>query len=319
MSGVSDLVLDHLRRVASEPDLSGTKYQLGEFIGRGGMGSVYRVTDTELNREVALKVLAAPDPTGELAARLSKEAQFLAQLEHPGIVPVYDMGVLPDGRPFCVMKWVQGKRMDVWLRGEGGVRPSRAAALELLRRVCEPVAFAHAHGVIHRDLKPENIMVGGYGEALVMDWGVAKQLGVPEPAPAAPSAAHPELTGHGAVIGTTRWMSPEQARGDAASVDRRSDVYALGALLGSVMGDDAPPPLRAMHARATAAAPDDRYPTADALGEDLQRYLAGESVRAYRESMRGFLTRVTRPYWPLLAVIAGYALLRLGILYFAGD
>src|SRR5437899_627182 len=103
---ISDRVLDHLRAVTDHPDLAGTKYELIEHVGRGGMGTVFRVNDKELGRQVAMKVLAAPDPTGELAARLLLEARFLAQLEHPGIVPVYDAGVLPDGRTYCVMKHV---------------------------------------------------------------------------------------------------------------------------------------------------------------------------------------------------------------------
>src|SRR6266704_2150858 len=112
---ISDGVLDHLRGVADAPDLSGTKYELIEPIGRGGMGAVFRVCDTELGREDALKVLSAPDPRGELAARLQQEARFLARLEHPGIVPVYDAGSLADGRPYCVMKLLHGERLDAWL------------------------------------------------------------------------------------------------------------------------------------------------------------------------------------------------------------
>src|SRR5688572_2231917 len=209
---LSDRVLDHLRRVTDDPDLSGTKYELLEPIGRGGMGAVYRVNDTELGRQVAMKVLAAPDPSGELAARLMLEGRFLARLEHPGIVPVYDVGVLPDGRAYCVMKHVKGTRLDAWLRSG----QSRAAAVQLVERICEPVAFAHAHGVIHRDLKPPNIMVGEYGEAMVMDWGVAKEIGAPDAGGGGSPSSSPELTGHGAVIGTTSWMAPEQERGEPA-------------------------------------------------------------------------------------------------------
>jgi len=131
-------VLDHLRDIADEPDLADTKYELEELIGRGGMGSVYRVYDRELDRKVALKVLAAPDPNGALATRLLLEAKILARLEHPGIVPVYDAGTLADGRAFCVMKWVQGTRLDTWLGGS----PATLARLQLLHRICETVAFA---------------------------------------------------------------------------------------------------------------------------------------------------------------------------------
>lgn len=305
---ISDHVLAHLRQVADEPDLSNTRYELLEQIGRGGMGTVFRVNDKELGRQVAMKVLAAPDPTGELAARLTLEARFLARLEHPGIVPVYDAGVLPDGRPYCVMKHVRGVRFDTWL----GSGPSRAAALQLVERICETMAFAHAHGVIHRDLKPANIMVGEYGEAMVMDWGVAKQLGAPElPGTISPPGS-PELTGHGTVVGTTSWMAPEQERGEPA--DRRSDVYALGALLAFVTGEDAVPALRAICARATAAAPADRYPSAEELAKDIRRYLDGDRVTAYPETLVAQLKRVSRPYRPLLAVLCAYLAFRLAVL-----
>ena len=311
---LSDLVLDHLRRVTDDPDLTGTKYELLEPIGRGGMGAVYRVNDAELGRQVAMKVLAAPDPSGELTARLLLEARFLARLEHPGIVPVYDAGMLPDGRPYCVMKHVSGQRFDAWL----ATHPSRAAALELVARICETVAFAHAHGVIHRDLKPANIMVGQYGEAMVMDWGVAKEVGSSDVRSGSPSpSSSPQITGHGVVVGTTSWMAPEQARGEPA--DQRSDVYALGALLSHVAGDDAAPSLVAICARATAAAPSDRYPTADDLAKDIRRYLGGDSVSAYPESALARFNRILRPYRPLVALLLVYLAIRIAIFFWSGD
>jgi eukaryotic-like serine/threonine-protein kinase len=311
---VSDGILDHLRRVTDDPDLSGTKYDLLEPIGRGGMGAVYRVHDKELDRLVAMKVLAAPDPSGELAARLLLEARFLARLEHPGIVPVYDAGVLPDGRAYCVMKHVSGQRLDQWL----ATGPSRTATLELVARLAETVAFAHAHGVIHRDLKPANVMVGEFGEALVLDWGVAKQIGANEVGTGliAPSGSQ-QLTHHGAIVGTTSWMAPEQSRGEPA--DQRSDVYSLGTLLAQVAGDDAAPALAAVCARATAAAPADRYPTADELAKDIRRYLAGDSVAAYPESPLARWSRVSRPVRPLLALLGVYGAFRLAIFFWSGD
>jgi eukaryotic-like serine/threonine-protein kinase len=310
---LSDRVLDHLRRVTDDPDLSGTKYALLEPIGRGGMGAVYRVEDQELGRQVAMKVLAAPDPSGELAARLLLEARFLARLEHPGIVPVYDAGVLADGRPYCVMKHVRGQRFDVWLAAQ----PNRAAALELVARIAETVAFAHAHGVIHRDLKPANILVGEYGEAMVMDWGVAKEVGVADASSGSPSPSSPELTGHGVVVGTTSWMAPEQARGEPA--DQRSDVYALGILLAHVAGEDETPSLRAICARATAQAPADRYASADELAKDIRRYLAGDSVSAYPESPVARFNRILRPYRPVLMLLGAYLAIRIAIFFWTGD
>jgi serine/threonine protein kinase len=310
---LSDRVLAHLRRVTDDPDLSSTKYELLEPIGRGGMGAVYRVRDSELGREVALKVLATPDPNGELAQRLLLEARFLARLEHPGIVPVYDAGVLVDGRTYCVMKHVKGLRFDAWLANG----PSRAAALQVIERVCETVAFAHAHGVIHRDLKPANIMVGEYGEAVVMDWGVAKEVGASDTASGSSASSSPQLTGHGAVVGTRSWMAPEQERGELA--DQRSDVYSLGTLLTHVTGDDAAPSLRAVCVRATAAAPTGRYESADELAQDIRRYLDGDRVSAYRESALGSFNRVSRPYRPLLALLGVYLVIRAVVFFLFGD
>ncbi len=240
---LTDDVLDHLRAVADLPDLTGTKYRLLATLGRGGMGTVYRAEDTGLGREVALKVLADPDPAGDLSARLLAEARLLARLEHPNIVPVHDVGTLLDGRVFYAMKLVRGRRLDAW-RGDA---PGRAPLLRLFRRVCEAVAFAHENGVIHRDLKPENIMVGPFGEALVMDWGVAKALPAGPGAtpatgsaaapptggeePAGPAQEPPGATAHGVVLGTPAYMAPEQARGETGGLDARTDVYALGAIL----------------------------------------------------------------------------------------
>jgi serine/threonine protein kinase len=143
------------------------------------MGTVYRARDRDLGREVALKVVAAP-ATGWVdapEARLLAEARILARLEHPGLVPVHDLGTLPDGRVFYAMKRVRGRRLDAYARERraGG----RGELLRVFERICETVAFAHAHGVIHRDLKPENVMVGSFGEVLVLDWGLAKVRATP--------------------------------------------------------------------------------------------------------------------------------------------
>ncbi len=182
----SDRALAHLREVTQWPDLSGTRYELLGEVARGGMGVVYRARDRELEREVALKVIAVEAAEPDTSARLRREARILARLEHPGIVPVHDVGELPDGRVFYAMKLVSGKRLDELL---GQQLPLRER-LRLLLRICEPVAFAHAYGVIHRDLKPENVMVGPFGEVLVMDWGVAKRLG-DDPPPEGPARLKP--------------------------------------------------------------------------------------------------------------------------------
>ena len=249
---LSDGVLSHLRVIADWPDLSGTRYQATRVVGRGGMGTVYLAEDAELRREVAIKVLNVPDPDGDFSARLKQEARLLARLEHPNIVPVHDVGTLPDGRVYYAMKYVRGERLDEWRRRVS----SRAAHLRIFQSICEAVAFAHSRGVIHRDLKPENVMVGALGEALVMDWGVAKILRAdPDdiaaamedrsdlptgPARPEQGVAPPDRTAQGAVIGTPAYMSPEQAGGRVDRIDEKTDVYALGAILYFLLSGRAP-------------------------------------------------------------------------------
>jgi serine/threonine-protein kinase len=168
---LSDAAVDHLRSVADRPDLGATPYELGEPIARGGMGTVYRARDRRLERDVALKVMTALAPTPGEVERMRNEARILARLEHPGIVPVHDLGLLSDGRLFYVMKLVRGRRLDEAMEAQ-----PLHVRLRTFGRICEAVAFAHAQGIVHRDLKPENVMVGPLGEVLVLDWGVAKIL-----------------------------------------------------------------------------------------------------------------------------------------------
>src|SRR6266571_9500833 len=156
MDWLLDKVIDHLRESLDAPDLADTPYVLGRELGRGGMGTVYEAQDTRLGRTVALKALSPLDGGAEAVERLWREARVLARLEHPGIVPIHDVGVLPDGRPYYVMKLVEGRRLDEYLQ----TRPSTAELCRVFLRVCEPVAFPHAHGAIHRDLTPETIVLG---------------------------------------------------------------------------------------------------------------------------------------------------------------
>src|SRR5436853_5353984 len=172
MKFLSDSALERLREGAEAPDLAGTRYRLLERIARGGMGVVYAAEDENLQRRVALKVLDAPGTDGDLANRLVREARVLARLEHPGIVPVHDVGTLADGRVFYTMKFVEGRRLDQHVESVASL-PDR---LRLFLRICDSVGFAHARGVLHRDLKPANIIVGAFGEILAMDWGLAKVL-----------------------------------------------------------------------------------------------------------------------------------------------
>src|SRR5947207_676057 len=202
-----------------------------------------------------------------MVARLRREAQLLSRLEHPGIVPVHDVGSLPDGRAFYTMKWVQGERLD---RALSRAFPL-AERVRLFLRIAETVAFAHAQGVLHRDLKPENVMVGAFGEVLVLDWGLSKVLGEVGLSPV-------RTTGESAVLGTPGFMSPEQQQGDSAEVDVRTDVYSLGALLQWMTSTDAPRPLRAVAAKATTREREERYGDVRALAEDVTRFLDGGPV-----------------------------------------
>ena len=313
MRWLPDGALDHLREVASEPDLAGTPYEIVGTIGQGGMGTVYLARDRDLDREVALKVVKLHEEDTE---RMLREARILARLEHPGIVPVHDVGVLPDGRAWYVMKRVRGSRLDEHARSLS--LPDRLRAFE---RICEAVAFAHAHGVIHRDLKPENVMVGPFGEVLVMDWGVAK-IGPhpPAPSPGPPSTPSPGEEGsgvraptlHGTILGTPGYMAPEQERGEVERIDERTDVYALGAILSFLLDGEerVPKPLKAIRSRAMAAEPDGRYPSVGELSADLGRYLDGLPVAAYRESLAEQAARLFRRYRAPILIVLAYLLMR---------
>jgi serine/threonine protein kinase len=309
---LSDRAVAHLGALSDWPDLSGTRYRALEELGRGGMGLVLRARDERLDREVALKVLRTADAPAALAQRLGREAKILARLEHPGIVPVHDSGSLPDGRIFYVMKLVRGQRLDRWLGGN----PTERERLDLLRRVAETVAFAHANGVIHRDLKPANIMVGEFGEVLVLDWGVARLRETRESAPADGPETE-EDTGHGTVLGTAGFMAPEQASGAVELIDQRTDVYGLGALLGTLI-HPLPRRLAAVAGRAMEIDRDRRYPSALALARELVRFQDGEPLEAYRESVVEKVERVVAKYRTPIVLVLAYLLMRAAFLIASG-
>lgn len=290
---LGDATLEHLRDVAEWPDL-GERYEVTRRLGQGGMGAVYGVRDRLLDREVAVKVLADVEPSRELADRLLAEAKILGRLEHPGIVPVHDAGVLADGRVFYVMKLVRGERLDAALSSR-----SLGDRLELFVRICEAVSFAHAHGVVHRDLKPENIMLGSFGEVLVMDWGVATPAG---------SAPRNE-----AAVGTPGYMAPEQQANDAA-VDARADVYALGVILEGMLPDAPVKPLRAVAHKAAAREADARYESVAALALDIVRYRDGVPVSAYREPLQERLARVYQRHKLPVMLVLVYMIVRVILL-----
>ena len=321
MKWLSDDKLNYLRTVVANPDFSSTKYTFVKELGRGGMGTVYLAEDRELNRLVAIKVLNTPDVTDDLRNRMVREAQIIARLEHPGIVPVHDVGTLPDGRIFYAMKFVRGSRLDEYAAQNVSIRDR----LRKFQAVCDAVAFAHAHDVIHRDLKPQNIMIGSFGEVLVLDWGVAKVLrdgdtetGRDGDGPPVPPSAHlPVDTSAGTVIGTRDYMSPEQARGEISQLDQRADVYSLGAVLHFLLKDQpkAGKAAKAICSKATAHAREDRYASASELSADIGRLLDAEPVSAYQESVIEKVSRWVSKNRFLVLLVLAYLLMRIFLIF----
>ena len=300
------------------------RYGIGEEIARGGMGRIMAARDRRLGRPVAIKELLTA--TGDLRARFEREARITARLQHPAIVNLLEAGTWPGGEPFYVMKLVAGESLDKVIAG----RPTLEARLGLLPNVIAAVdALAYAHGqrVIHRDLKPANVLVGEFGETVVIDWGLAKDLsdtsGAPELAvgPYRASSTTPGQTEAGAVMGTPAYMPREQAEGDP--VDERADVYALGAMLYHVLAGeppyvgkttdailveviagpprslaartpDIPPDLATIVTKAMAHVASDRYPTAKELADDLKKFQTGQLVGAHSYSAWQLLGRWIR-------------------------
>ena len=285
MTWLSDNAVAHLRVVAELPDFSGTRYRLERELARGGMGVVYEAEDVELRRRVAIKVLASELTSEDSVERMRAEARTMARLEHPGIVPLHDAGLLTDGRLWYAMKLVRGRRLD----------ELRAPMPELLRiflRICEAVAFAHANGVVHCDLKPENVMLGDFGEVLVMDWGVARAPGTSD-----------------VIAGTRGFMAPEQEQ-RATSIDASTDVFSLGAMLRILLPSKTPRPLAAICAKATAPLQRDRYSTARDLADDVSRWLDGQPVSAYRETVIERAGRWLTRNRALVTIVIAYLVMR---------
>jgi serine/threonine protein kinase len=290
---LSDRVVDHLAALGDVQPLPEWRYEYRDELGRGGMGVVYRAFDRELSRDVAVKVFNAPSRPG-MAARLLREARIIARLEHPGIVPIYDVGHTPDGLTAYVMQLVRGERLDA--RIARGLQADEA--FRIFARICEAVAFAHSRGVIHRDLKPENVMLGAFGEVLVLDWGIARAE---------------DAEDDRAVMGTPGVMAPEQQAGSA--VDARADVYGLGGILSAMFaGGPVSRPLAAIVARGSAGDPAARYATAGELAADVAAFAHGLPVTAYPENLLERTARLARRNRNAILLVLVYLLLRMFLL-----
>ncbi len=301
---------------AAERSLRGRLTERYDHLGmfaRGGMSTVHRTRDVKLQRIVAMKVLDPVLAEGEVhRQRFDAEAQITGQLDHPNIVPIYDLGETLEGERFITMKLIAGKNLRAAL-AEAGPVPAASGRLDeflgVFLKVCDAVSFAHSRGVIHRDLKPENVVLGDYGEVYVMDWGIARlksqdadagsvRVSIP-PHPEDPDA-------RGTPVGTPYYMAPEQAMGIVADIDERTDVFALGAMLYEILtgkppyegntilavlyqamsgtilspevrthGAPIPPGLCRITMRAMAREPAQRYPSAVALKREVEHFLRG--------------------------------------------
>ncbi|MEZ4467463.1 MAG: bifunctional serine/threonine-protein kinase/formylglycine-generating enzyme family protein [bacterium] len=260
-------------------------------LGAGGMGEVRRVFDQTLGRVLAMKIVGELHPA--LEARFTAEAHVLAQLQHPGIVPIHELGRLPDGRSYFTMREVVGETWAETLRRQPPDAESRRAGIYILRQVALALAFAHEQGVVHRDLKPSNIMLGPFGDVMVLDWGLARRLD---------EDARRVVTASGTILGTPAYMAPEQALGLVDQIGPATDVYTLGAILyhllagHPVRGADAGPlgalvPAASLRGlglpvdlvdlceRSMAIEPADRPPDAGPFAETLSAWLSGAADR----------------------------------------
>ncbi len=327
------------RTVASVlPLVPPERYDVRDEFARGGLGRIFRAHDRRLARPVAVKQLIAGG--AEAARRFIREALITARLQHPAIVPIYEAGRWPSGDPFYAMKLVSGRSLDQVIKSE----PTLSGRLTLLPNiiaVAEAMAYAHSQRIVHRDLKPANVLVGSFGETVLIDWGLAKDLssGTEVTAPEMMAPYRDDSTELGTILGTPTYMPPEQAEGEA--VDERADVYAIGAILYHMLAgappyvgsssaetlarvlSEAPPPLGEREPgvprdlvtvveKAMARDPALRYPTARELAADLVRFQAGQLVSAHRyssmEMMRRWVTRHRAPVSVAVALLTALAI-----------
>ena len=307
--------------VPKAPYFAAARYQPVKFHARGGMGEVWVAHDARIGRRVALKKLRSG--RSDQQARFLIEAQITGQLEHPCVVPLHDLGTDDSGQSYYVMKFIEGRRLSEAIiefhrnkrRADWTGEVEFVRLLQIFVDLCHAIAYAHSKGVMHRDIKPDNVMLGPFGETLILDWGLAKVIGQPDRpgnASAGVEIGESSSTRDGAIIGTLTYMSPEAARGTTEEIDHTSDVYLLGSTLYEILTSipprrgssqyeiielacrrrpdnprtvdpRIPRALEAVCLKAMAFEKHDRYPTALALAEDMQRYLAGEPPTAYRE------------------------------------
>lgn len=330
-----DLLVSELQRSRTgrtpAPSIAG--YDDLREIGRGGQGTVYAAVQRSTRRTVAIKVFPESAVSGAARRRFEREIDLVASLKHPGIVRVYDSGVTEDGRPYLVMEFVQGEPIDEFRGGRGASR-DLAQTIGLAAQVCDAVNYAHQRGVIHRDLKPSNIRIDGESRAHVLDFGLAKAIGV-NPA----QTTMPTVSRSGQFIGSVPWASPEQADGDASRVDVRSDVYSLGVILYQLVTGRFPyavtgslrealdnvvhaEPVRPSTVKAgindeletvilkcLSKDAERRYQTAGDLARDLRAYLAGEPIQAKRDSAWYTIRKTLRRYQMAAGVAAAFVVL----------
>ncbi|MBL0214281.1 MAG: protein kinase [Myxococcales bacterium] len=316
-------------------------YQRLDELARGGLGRISRARDVRSGRTVAIKEMIAS--TEDAAVRFAREAMITANLEHPAIVPVYEVGRWPSGEPFFAMKLVKGRPLNVVIE-EAQDLDARLALVSHVLTVADALAYAHGEKIIHRDLKPHNVLCGAHGETVVIDWGLARRIDEEETTYSLHRriSAEPGQTYVGAIMGTPAYMPPEQARGKR--VDERADVYAIGAMLyhllsgrpayaGKTLDEliekvrsgppaplvelvpEVPPDLAAIVIRAMAPEASDRYPTALELATDLRRFTTGQLVLAHRytrgQRIRRFVAKhrgaVTISVLALAALVVGGA------------
>ncbi len=357
---------DALSDVGKTVEESQDRYAYLGKQGQGGMGRVLLVHDEYLGRDVALKELLPAAGSGEtpegttpktvaLISRFLREARVTGQLEHPSIVPVYELGRRQDGRPYYTMKLVRGRTLEKAIKDAGTLR-ERLKLLPHFMDLCQAVAYAHNRGVIHRDLKPVNVMVGEFGETVVLDWGLAKvraqedvhekemmkrlqEMGLVQGTDAG-------VTAVGQVIGTPAYMPPEQARGEADAIDERSDVYSLGAILYQLLAGrapfegenplqiryhvlekepepvgslepQAPRELVAVTERAMAKQPDGRYPTVKELAEEIERFQSGRLVQTYEYKFSEHLRRFVGRHRAVMLTAAAAVVVLLAVSAFS--